>query len=157
MKIQPDDVLEELENALYIYFKLVMKKSLKIDKDLSLSHSELEILTIISETKDCSITDISKKSDITLAGASLFVSKLEKKGTVKKVTSPQKKSQVKVTLTRRGKKACKMHDEYHARHNGVILEYLRSLDSEDLGKSHEFSASISRWMQSFYDEATRAR
>lgn len=154
MTVQSSDVLKELEKALQVYFRLVMKKSLEIDGDLSLTHSELEILSIVAAAEGGSITDIAREADMSTAGASLLVSKLEKKGTVSKATSPRKKSQVSVRLTRLGRKACRVHDQYHARHNEVILGYLHTLEHDDLEKSHEFARFLTRWMQSFYDEAT---
>lgn len=155
--MQPETVLKELENAFYIYFKLITKKNLKIDEKLSMTHSELEILSVVDKTKNCSITDIARQSDMTLAGASLYVTKLEKKGVVNKNKSPLKKSQAVVTLTRLGKKACKVHAEYHARHNGKILDFLRSLDSDDLQKSNAFAESITQWIESFYEESMKRR
>jgi len=154
MKIQSNDILQELERALYIYFRLTTRENLQVNKTLSMTHSELEILDIIGKTKNCSITDVANKAEMTLAGASLFVSKLEKKGVVKKVKNPQKLSQLVVTVTSPGKKACKVHEAYHRRHNEVLMNFLNSLEQDELETSHRLAATITEWMQSFYDEAT---
>ena len=95
-----------------------------------MTHSEIHLIEIIGDTKDLSVTDISKHIGITKGAVSQSLKRLEGKGFTTKLIDPENLSRSIVMLTSKGQTAYWSHKHWHETMDGGFLKYLDELDDE---------------------------
>lgn len=104
----------------------------KFGTDELMSHSEIHLIEIIGDTKDSSVTDISRYFGITKGAVSQALKKLEKKGFTYKQTDPENLSRSIVMLTAKGQTAYWAHKHWHQTMDGGFLKYIQEMEPRDL-------------------------
>ena len=95
-----------------------------------ISHSEIRLIEIIGDTRDLSVTDLSRHLGITKGAVSQSLKRLENKGFTTKKIDPENLSRSIVLLTSKGQAAYWSHKHWHEKMDGGFLKYLDELDDE---------------------------
>lgn len=110
---------EKLEN-LCDFFNQVINQYEKFEKethyfgiDIPLHLSDTHTIVAIGKHRNINVTDLSRLQGISRSGASQMVSKLVKRGFVKKEVSPQTENEVLLTLTETGEMVYHTHEKQH--------------------------------------------
>lgn len=109
---------ESLNEILTKAYRQIIKSEefcLKKMSNSNLSMNEMHMIDFIGkfQSNGVSISDIAEELDITRPSATIAVSKLERKGYVKKKNSMEDKRVVYVVLTEEGVRIMDLHSKYH--------------------------------------------
>ena len=102
-------------------------------EDLSLS--ELHIIDVISSLPNPAMSNIASKATLTNGTITTAIKKLEVKGYVKRRKDDLDRRIIRVELTTKGNRACKVHREFHEEMVNKVCEDSHVLDDELLIKS----------------------
>ncbi len=98
----------------------------RIDKDIEVTPTESHTVQTIGERKSVNVTDLAAHFGVTKSAASQIVTKLAKKGFVKKSVSDRSGKELQLTLTELGRRAFEAHERCHGRHLADIVTRLGS-------------------------------
>ena len=90
----------------------------------TLTHRELHVIEAIGQAEHLNITDLGGHFGVTKSAASQMVSKLAKKGLVRKTCPPHTNKEYQLTLTDAGKGAFGLHKRIHGEHMTDIISRL---------------------------------
>lgn len=113
-------------------------------------HSERHMLDQFGDNPEMNITEIAKAAGVTKGAISQIVSKLEKKGAVRRYKGKSNEKEVFIELSDLGKKIYK-------RHKRVNEETIREINQELSRYSDEnvkCLLQIFRWLETFLDESS---
>ena len=102
-------------------------------EDLSLS--ELHIIDAISSLSNPTMSTIASKAPLSTGTITIAIKKLEAKGYVKRRKDDIDRRVIRVELTTKGNRVCKVHHEFHEEMVSRICEDSHVLDDELLIKS----------------------
>ena len=91
------------------------KKTRKYGTDLRLHPSEIHAIEAVGKNTDSNLTKIAEYLGIRLSSASEVITKLEKKGLIRKYFIDGNKKEKFVKLTEKGQKAFEGHKKFHQR------------------------------------------
>jgi DNA-binding MarR family transcriptional regulator len=97
----------------------------------SLYPSEIHTINVIGENEGINVTDLSDKLGVSKPAISQILSKLEKKGLVKRYKSSGNDKETLSQLTKKGKTAFGAHKEYHAKMDREIIEMFKKMSPEE--------------------------
>lgn len=125
-----DQNIKKLVNELFTdTFNFVLRIeefALKNRLTEGLSISELHTICAVGMYEENPMKVVANRLDVTLATLTVSITKLEKKGYVKRTRSEVDRRQVLVALTKKGKQAYRVHGLFHKRLIGNALEGLNS-------------------------------
>jgi DNA-binding MarR family transcriptional regulator len=96
-------------------------------QDIRLYPSEIHLLLFIYHIQDTNITKIAERLGLTKGAISQTLSRLEKKGIIKKRTDPSKKNELKVQFTKKGQLLMEHVFEFK---NSLETKYLDFLETK---------------------------
>lgn len=129
MKKTLDAVNDLLSSVFYDIMKLE-ENFLKKSKFKDISAKEARTIEAIGTTSLKSMGAISRKLDITLGTLTVSITNLEKKGYVKREKSLNDKRVVTVSLTTKGKRLFKMHQDFREKIMKAIILDLTKQEKE---------------------------
>ena len=100
-----------------------------------LSVSELHIIDAISSLSSPTMSTIASKATLTNGTITTAIKKLEAKGYVKRHKDQNDRRIIRVELTAKGTRVCKVHSEFHEEMVSRVCEDSDALDNELLIKS----------------------
>jgi len=125
--------------AIHGKFQSIMRLTRELEKaprpsgtDEPLSHSEINLIEIIGDNRDLSVTDIGRHLGITKGAVSQNLKRLESKGLSGKETDPKNLSRTIVTLTSTGYTAYSAHKHWHETMDGGFAKYLDDMDEKEI-------------------------
>jgi len=112
-------------------------------------HSERHMLDIVGDDPGLNITEFAKAAGVTKGAISQVVSKLEKKGALKRIKRDDNDKEIQLKLTRQG-------EQIYANHQRVNEEAINRLWREL--KKHpevkiEFLTQMFRWFEQYLDQS----
>lgn len=115
----------------------VMHKYMQFEKrarcygtDKPLTQAEIHSIVIIGEKPDINVTELAKLRGVTKGAASQMIYKLVEKGFVSKHVSPNSDTEVCLNLTKDGKIAFCVHQEYHEESGSEFMKMLNDMPQE---------------------------
>ena len=79
----------------------------------NLSYTEMHTIAAIGEDSSKSMSEVAKNLGITVGTLTIAINNLVKKGYVDRTKDHLDRRVVLITLTDKGKKVCRIHDEFH--------------------------------------------
>lgn len=133
-------------------FDEIDKKTRYYGTDTPLFSAEINMLRIIKENEGIHITGIADKLGVTKGAVSQMVSRLDKKGLIKKEVSLYNQSKLMLRLTPKGEIAEANHEEFHNRFDLFIENMLKDASEENIKFLKEFLKYFEEEMISFESE-----
>jgi DNA-binding MarR family transcriptional regulator len=150
-----NQVYKKLEEALYLYFRMITGGSHDFCSGVILSMTEIHMVSKVYATGSITVTELAKQFLVSKGAISLLLSKLVKKGLLEKCPEEKNRSKVCVTVTPLGKKAAEQHTALHEKHNARLFAYLAELDEQELAVAENFSKEIRSWLHDFYKDMVK--
>jgi DNA-binding MarR family transcriptional regulator len=97
----------------------------------------------------CTVTEISLKFGITKGAVSQVISKLSRKGYVKKVRNETNGKEVILSLTDKGQQACLAHTNLHKAMDEELLQLVSHLPAERLRFFHDMLSLVERHVEKY--------
>jgi len=94
--------------------------------------SEIHTLQAVGDQEKVNITGLAKSLGITKSGVSQMVSKLEKKGLIKRWRKPGNEKEVLLKMTEKGEVAYEGHETLHRQIREIINEELDNYDDSNI-------------------------
>ena len=107
------------------------KKRIVTHKGQNLHPSELQLLMFLKHVQDTNITAIATEMGLTKGAISQTLSRLEKKGIIRKETFPKKKNELKVQFTESGEDLMTQLNKSQKSIEGKYRRYIQSLSDEE--------------------------
>jgi DNA-binding MarR family transcriptional regulator len=145
-----DQIYRQLEEALYLYFRMIIGGTHSFVNDISLSVIEAHMLRRIHVAGTTTVTELAKQGLVSKGAISLLLSKLDKKGLIEKCPDEKNRSKIRVTTTKLGREIVERHELFHVLHNKQLFSYLSGLNEEEFKVAEEFAHQIKQWIQRFY-------
>ncbi len=120
--------------------------------DTPLFNAEIHMIRIIKENEGINVTGIDDKLGVTKGAVSQMLSKLNKKGLIKKEVSSYNQSKLMLRLTPKGEIADFNHKEFHNKFDLLIENILKGASEENIKFLKEFLNSFEEKMTSFESE-----
>lgn len=130
-------------------YTMIERKAFDFGVEMKLYPSEVHTLSTVERLGGCGITELAQESGVTKGAASQLVSKLVGKGLLVKESDPQNGSRVIIRTTDTGKIASDRHFKFHMEHDSVFLEYLQSLNDEELRMFDDICSQMNDWMDNY--------
>lgn len=132
---------DELENSLYAVIALLSRQAGK-KQDYGLAYplytSEIHTIHLIGKYNGISPLKLSEELNITKGAVSQTLTKLEKKGMIKRVKTGESVNRVLVYLTEEGQQVYEQHRRKHESKLERVYEYISSLPEEKSACIEEF-------------------
>lgn len=146
-----EDTREEFHNLGKTLEKYVQISKLPFDFGVGISiyPSEIHALACLSENGSMSITDMARHCGVSKAAMSQLVSKLEKKGLVRRETAPDNLSRQMVIPTPLGEKAQQGHMKFHQEHDREFLDFVMRMPDSEYHVFKELCRQMNRWMDNY--------
>jgi DNA-binding MarR family transcriptional regulator len=100
--------------------------------DTELYHSEIHMLQCIAENPELHISGLARLLGVTRGAASQTAGRLERKGMIVKVPSPDDNKKIFLKLTKKGHTAALNHKNAHEKYNAVVSDILSGADSSQI-------------------------
>lgn len=117
--------------------------------DTVIYHSEIHLISAIAKNADINVKGLAEQFGITSASVSETLSKLQKKGLIKKTQDEGNLSRLKLSLTTKGRLAHEEHMRYHDEINQIIAEALTGATEEQLDFLIGFCNGVRTRMEDF--------
>lgn len=134
-----DKVIRTFQHSASLYTK-VNEMPIFLNDGNKISGREIHTIEAIGSEYFTKVTDISRHFGISKSAASQMVVKLEKKGLIKKSTSPTNGKEVLVSLTKAGWDTFDTHLKIHGKQRGMLIRRLSELSNEQLVNFNEVLA-----------------
>lgn len=122
---QKSRALNELFSATFDSVLRIEEHALDNRLTAGLTIAELHTIAAIEVHGRKTMSAIASRLHVTLATVTTAVNKLEKKGYVERQRNPDDRRQVLVSLTGKGRRACRVHDMFHEK---MVARALSSMD-----------------------------
>lgn len=133
-----DNFEKEFNKLIVDTFHNILKTELKMINTITksgLSMREVHLLEIVGESSESiSISKVAKSFEITLASVTVMANKLVDGGFITKQKSPTDARTVYLTLTEKGKKIDKEHENFHKKMVAKISKNLNDIEKEIMFK-----------------------
>lgn len=149
----PDEASRELNKLFSATFDSVLRiEEHALDNRLTagLTISELHTIAAVGLYESKPMKAIAEALHVTLATVTAAVNKLEKKGFVERRRNQEDRRQVLVSLTTKGRKACRAHDMFHEK---MVARALSSLNADE---THALMSALRQLVSFFNEEADYA-
>lgn len=101
----------------------------------NLSYTEMHTISAIGEDSSKSMSEVAKDLGITVGTLTIAINNLVKKGYVSRTRDELDRRVVLITLTDKGKKVCRIHDEFHTEMVKATIDGLTKEEEEFLTKA----------------------
>lgn len=106
------DMLNELLVDMFNHILYLEEQGLK-DAGIKLSMTEIHVIEAINKSKNRKMSEIAKRLKITTGTLTVAIKKLEQKGYVVRTKDINDRRIVIATLTAKGERMLKIHDQFH--------------------------------------------
>jgi len=134
------NLMQKIAQVLHKYERME-KLPLVINIDdhgpLTVSTKEVHTIEVIGDHQEINITDVAGHFGISKSGASQMISKLEKKGFVKRRQSAHSNKEYWLYLTQTGWAAYHTHERIHGEERESLFEHLSEFPISELEKTEE--------------------
>jgi len=113
-------------------FNRLEKTTIRFGQGGEVTHKEIHFVQAIGSRDRMNVTDLGAYFGITKSAASQMASKLAAKGLVEKGGSAHSAKEVQLSLTELGRRACRMHEEYHGKNVAEIVNRLNSFSLDQV-------------------------
>lgn len=96
----------------------------KLRDGTELTHRELHVLDVVGNNAECNVSDVGARLGVTKSAASQMISKLTKKGLVKKSYASHSNKEYRLCLTKLGEEAFQLHNRVHGEHMADVVARL---------------------------------
>ncbi|MDO4539944.1 MAG: MarR family transcriptional regulator [Syntrophomonadaceae bacterium] len=110
--------------------------------DTIIFHSEIHLISAIARNPEIHVKGLAELLGITSASVSEMLSKLLKKGLVRKEVDKDNLARVKLSLTTKGQLAHEEHMRYHDQLNRMVADELADATDEQIAFILEFCAHM---------------
>lgn len=119
VKMATDEFVSQIQAIIYQLIFLERKRNFKFE-GISLYPSEIHLMLETKGEQAVNATKIADKLGITKGAVSQTLTRLEKKGIVKKIKDPNYKNELSIFLTPLGKRA---YDQYQILYNAITKHF----------------------------------
>ena len=143
MKTTTDQIKKQL---IQVINKTIFKEKKKIFKfkGVYLYPSEVHLMLMIRNEIDTNATEIARQLGLTKGAISQTLTRLEKKGIIRKTKDPYKKNELTLSLTAFGKKAYELCQSSQASFIEAHESYLAKLNSREKEVIFEFLLHVEK-------------
>lgn len=103
-----------------------------MDDGREATHNEIHFLQAVGDNESINVTELGKLFGITKSAASQKVTKLVKKGLVKKDWSLHSGKELQLSLTETGWRAYQVHEQYHSKNVAEMTKRLGAFSLEQI-------------------------
>lgn len=114
------------------------KKARDFGTDEMLHLSEIHLIEFIGDNEKLSVSEIARRKNITRAAVSKTLVRLEDKKLIIKDINPDNRTQIIISLTRKGWTAYCEHKKYHENINKIIFSCVNNNSKEDINAIYSF-------------------
>jgi DNA-binding MarR family transcriptional regulator len=132
-------------------YNALEKVPVKFKKGHNLYHSERHMIDNIGENSEMNITEFAESLGVTKGAVSQVVSKLEKKGIVKRNKKSGNEKEVILSLTKEGSELYKMHKKVNEESLLPLYNKLKKHSDEEVG----FLIDMFKWFNGFLDSSKK--
>lgn len=141
------DLLIQMVNK----YNALEKVPLTLKKGHTLYHSERHMIDNIGENPQMNITEFAESLGVTKGAVSQVVSKLEKKGMVRRRRKSDNEKEVILSLTREGADLYRMHKKVNEESLLPLYNKLKKHSDEEI----DFLIDMFRWINGFLDSSRK--
>lgn len=134
------DTRQTLNRLLVKFFKYIMtieEKGLITDEFSDITYNDMHVIEAIGQTEPKKMSQIAKELSITTGSLTKAVNSLEKKRYVQRKRSKHDKRVVHISLTERGRKAYRHHEQFHEDMIAFVLDHVDDEESVVLQRALE--------------------
>ena len=145
------DSYETLNETLVNLFRDVLEieqKALATSEFQDLTNNDLHVIEAIGMDQPKNMSSIAKVLSVTVGTLTIAMNSLVKKGYVNRERGKEDRRVVYISLSEKGKRAYRHHEEFH-RH--MIDEILRDLTKEETEALVKSLAKLDRWFRRFQE------
>lgn len=106
--------------------------------DMTFHRGEIHMIKMIGDFPEIYCSELARKLGITRSVVHRTIGILEKRDLIIKVPDEHNKKRFNLVLTDKGKKAYKLHEEYHQTHDQALFTYLEQLNPTELSAVENF-------------------
>jgi len=132
---------------------MLEKKPVDLGNGVLLYPSEFHVIEVVGKYPGKNLTSIASHLGVTRGAISQMIGKLEKKGLVKRVRTPDNKKNIMLELTGFGKEAFEWHKALHETLETGIREELEQMSDADIEKlirvHRHFEKMLDRCMERY--------
>jgi DNA-binding MarR family transcriptional regulator len=146
------EVIIDLISKFYKMINLVNsleREAYDFDVGETLHPSEIHTIQAIGNNSGCNITALARELGITKAAASQMVTKLKRRGFVRKVKSVDNNKEILLILTMKGRTAFDGHERFHADMYKDFIQYLNKVPSEQIEMFEEILDKVSFYVDRY--------
>jgi DNA-binding MarR family transcriptional regulator len=132
-------------------YNALEKVPVKFKKGYNLYHSERHMIDTIGENPEMNITEFAESLGVTKGAVSQVVSKLEKKGIVKRNKKSGNEKEVILSLTREGSELYEMHKKVNEESLLPLYKKLKKHSDEEV----DFLIDMFKWFNGFLDSSKK--
>lgn len=107
------------------------KSSFFLHGDIKLYPSEIHLMLLIGDEQASNVTEMANKLGVTKGAISQTLSRLERKGVVKKTRDPYNKNELTATFTGLGQEAIERHRELRLAFRNRYVSYFSTLSESE--------------------------
>lgn len=111
-----------------------------------LYHSEMKFLEMVYRNPEANAIELSEALKVTRGAITQMGKRMEDRGFVLRFSKPDNRKEKYYRLTDLGKTLRQAHQQYHAKANEQMCQYLRSLTQEELALIMQFLGKLSELM-----------
>ncbi|UCE79114.1 MAG: MarR family transcriptional regulator [Nitrospiraceae bacterium] len=141
------DLLIQMVNK----YNALEKVPFTLKKGHTLYHSERHMIDNIGENPEMNITEFAESLGVTKGAVSQVVSKLEKKGMVRRRRKSDNEKEVILSLTREGADLYRMHRKINEESLLPLYNKLKKHSDEEI----DFLIDMFRWINGFLDSSRK--
>ncbi len=108
------------------------------DEGVTVTHREIHVIQVIGENEGTNVSNVSNHFGVTKSAASQLVSRLERKGFVRKDRSPDSAKELRLSLKDLGWRAFRAHDRLHEKQMMELAERFGTLTESQLVAASAF-------------------
>lgn len=146
------DELCDLFNQIVNQYGKFEKEAHTFGVDIPLHLSDTHTIVAIGKHANINVVNLSRLQGISRSAASQMVSKLVKRGLVKKDISPQTDNEVSLTLTERGQEVFSAHERQHLWLKGKLAEIFDKYPEETIDMLMRIGADLQDIWQSLKND-----
>jgi DNA-binding MarR family transcriptional regulator len=143
--------IEDLFIKMVNKYNALEKIPVKFKNVHDLYHSERHMIDKIGENPDMNITEFAESLGVTKGAVSQVVSKLERKGVVKRQKKSGSEKEVILHLTREGKELYEMHKKVNEESLLPLYNKLSTHSDEEV----DFLVDMFKWLNEFLDASKK--
>lgn len=121
---------------------LIENEEIVFADDIKVTPKEIHTIQAIGNCKQINVTDLGNIFGVTKSAASQLVSKLTRKGFVKKVNSAHSNKERMISLTELGWQAFEVHERFHNDHIDNVISNLGSFSEVEIINALEVIRAI---------------